>query len=391
MTIVGSASPLALAVEAQPVASWQSLALNETRTEASLTALLALARYGDKSLEGEVLIRLERLSFGGLSPAQKLELLRIYSVTFIRMGRPAPELAAPVIKQLDPHFPGNDLTVNREELARVLLYLDAPYVIPKTLALIKYAPTQEDQIFYLFNLRTIKNGWTPKDHLEYLSWFRGERSKVHPLETLQWFADAGRGYSDGASFPNFVSYFRRDALESLTESERIFVRSPWRILSPLPAPRKPRCAAPSACPEWKVRDFEPLLDRVGTGRSYDRGKEIYAAACALPAIASARKAERFGPELTRGFQFASNAATSLKSIIEPLAKVLSEQYQNDHFLDERWRGCHRTDPGRQERCPDRADEPDHPDQRFRGEGEHHQAGAVKNLTDARRVGEYFQK
>ena len=51
------------AVELQPVASWQDKALAEnTNNDAKINALLALARCGDKSLQGPLLTSMGQLN-----------------------------------------------------------------------------------------------------------------------------------------------------------------------------------------------------------------------------------------------------------------------------------------------------------------------------------------
>src|SRR5206468_9851733 len=62
-----------IAIESQPVEQWQQRALAERSVNGSLTALLALARCADKSLQKELLERLEKLFPGQLNEAQKLE------------------------------------------------------------------------------------------------------------------------------------------------------------------------------------------------------------------------------------------------------------------------------------------------------------------------------
>ena len=70
----------------------------------------------------------------------------------------------------------------------MLLALDAPDAVAKTVKLLEAAPTQEEQIDYVLALRTIKDGWTPELRRQYFSWWTKDHSKAdakHPDYVLQ--------------------------------------------------------------------------------------------------------------------------------------------------------------------------------------------------------------
>src|SRR6185436_18493295 len=95
-----------IAVEAQDVNLWQERALKEQNTEGSLTALLALARCGNRDLQPRIITALYDRP-AQLNEEQLLELLRDTEVTFSRMGRPATDVAQKVIERLDRIYPAN--------------------------------------------------------------------------------------------------------------------------------------------------------------------------------------------------------------------------------------------------------------------------------------------
>ena len=106
---------------------------------------------------------------------------------------------------------GSAEPLNRE-LCQLLIYLEAPGVVQKSMALFAAAPTLEEQVYYLLYLRNVRTGWTTDERKTYFSWFQRDRSKDrHPPETLKWFSDAGRPYGDGASVKNFMDHIRKDA------------------------------------------------------------------------------------------------------------------------------------------------------------------------------------
>jgi putative heme-binding domain-containing protein len=239
------------------------------------------------------------------------------------MGKPKQDVVEDVIQRLDPYYPSKSWRVNRE-LSQLLIYLEAPGVVTKTLALLNSAQTQEEQIHYLFRLRTLKRGWTLAERRQYLEWFdRDWKQGVHAPEVLQWFTDAGREYDNGASFPKFMIRFRQDAIASLSDSERASLAS-WinRPALPLIKPGPAR----SFVRDWKMADLSPLLDRVSSGRDYDKGKEAFSAAQCIACHRFGNEGGSTGPDLT--------AVTSrftrhdiAESIVDP-SKVVSEQYQN---------------------------------------------------------------
>ncbi|MBL9213612.1 MAG: hypothetical protein JNL92_24315, partial [Opitutaceae bacterium] len=134
-------------LEKQPVARWADRALAELQPQASIEALIALARVGDKSLQPKLIAALSRLDFGAQPVALRLPLLRAWQLVFTRMGRPSDEVCATVAARLDPHFPHADRLVNRE-LVSLLIYLGSPTVVAKTVPLLSVSepvgPTGEE-------------------------------------------------------------------------------------------------------------------------------------------------------------------------------------------------------------------------------------------------------
>jgi putative heme-binding domain-containing protein len=315
-----------VALESQPVSTWKEKALNETNAQAALNALVALARSGDRKDQPELLNALKKFPISKLSEALQLEKLRLIQLAITRLGPPAGPQAVQLIQELDEIFPNTSEFVNREA-SQVLIYLQSPTVLSKSLTLIKNAKTQEDRFHYLFHLRTLPFGyWTLDQRKEYLAAFTVDRSKLaHPPELMKWFEEAGRPYSDGSSFNNFIKNILREFSSNLADSER-------KLLEPMivainkdatvnvqPNPRK-------LVKEWKLEELVTQLDKADKGRSFEKGRQAYI-------DASCAKCHRFGdfggavgPDLT-AVASRFDRRTLLESIVEP-SKVISEQYEN---------------------------------------------------------------
>ncbi|HQZ66087.1 MAG TPA: hypothetical protein PLY87_13455, partial [Planctomycetaceae bacterium] len=168
-----------MAVERNPVEEWQSKALAEKHPDAAFTALLALARLGTAEAQPALLKALALFSFADLTEEQTLSKLRVIEVSIARHGVPTSDVARQVIADVDLLSPAIDESVNRE-LCQILIALDAPNAVSRTVALLKAAPTQEEQITYAVSLRNAKTGWSPDLRRSYMSWWNAGRSDKHP-------------------------------------------------------------------------------------------------------------------------------------------------------------------------------------------------------------------
>ena len=313
-----------LAIERNPLADWQARALAEKQPDAAFTALLALARLGAADSQPAILKALAGFPFAKLTESQTLDKLRVLEVSLARQGLPGGEVAKALIAEISPLYPARTEFANRE-LCQLLLALNAPEAVARTLALLKAAPTQEEQITYVMALRNIKTGWSAELHKDYLSWWTGARSNQHPEKVVQWFTDAGIGYNNGSSFGGFLSHALDEAKASLTPAE----------VAALDALNKPADSPPAATPpaaarklvkEWKTADIQPLLDKVGKGRDFARGKAIFNTAQCILCHRYGDQGGAAGPDLTTvATRF--KRQDILESITEP-SKVVSEQYMN---------------------------------------------------------------
>lgn len=317
-----------IAIESQPVAEWKGKVLAETSPEAALNGLLALARLGGNDDQADLYKALAHFPISSLSPEQQLDKLRVIEVSIARHGKPDPATAGPVIAELDPHYPAKTFPMNRE-LCQVLLALGAPDAVAKSVHLLNTSPTQEEQLAYILYLRTIKENWTPDLRRQYFAWWAKDHSLAqHPAYVLKWFDDAGRSYADGSSFNNFIGHLHDDAEETLTDGDRKSLADVLAGYVPKPTVRKGRSVGGMKfVHDWQMSDLEPYLDRVSSGRNFERGQAMFeqAAQC-IACHKFGNEGGSVGPDLTAvASRFSRHDI--LESIILP-SKVISEQYAN---------------------------------------------------------------
>jgi putative heme-binding domain-containing protein len=319
-----------IAIESQPIAQWKDRALAEKNSTAAMEALLALARLGGTDAQGDLFKALAKFPMAKLkNEAQQLEKLRVIEVSISRQGKPAKEVAAPIVAELTKLYPAKSVPLNRE-LCQILLALDAPDTIGRTLKLLAAAPTQEEQITYVVALRTITDGWTPALRREYFNWWPKKRTaEQHPKTTLQWFTDAGRDYSDGSSFNNFLLNTRRTAIGNVPQPELVSLQPVFDAwIEPVPklkAPKKQR----SFVKNWTMADLAGDLDKVGKGRNFALGQDAVNASLCLMCHRMGDQGGSVGPDLTAVSSRYSRQVI-LESILEP-SKVVSDQYANTDF------------------------------------------------------------
>ena len=217
--------------------------------------------------------------------------------------------------------------MNRE-LSQVLLALNAPTAVAKTVALMTAAPTQEEQVAYAMHLRNIKAGWNVDLRKTYLSWWNAGRSTEHPAHVVKWFEDAGIRFNNGASFSNFMSHAHEAAKFTMSPEEILALND---LLSKYTASQPGKPLLPKGPPrklvqEWTTDDLQPLLTQVSKGRNFSRGRDLYVEAQCAACHRYGDRGGMIGPDLT-AVATRFKRQDILESSTEP-SKVLSEQYMN---------------------------------------------------------------
>lgn len=282
-------------------------------------------------LRGQLLGALNGIEFESLQESQKVDLLRAYALVFIRTGEPTREQASDVIAKLEPHFPCDVLNVDRE-LARVLVYLNAPSAVQQSLALMyKEYPTEPgkaeqllsrnpsyggtiakmlanqpelQKLHYAFILRNMRYGWTLEERRQYVAWLNKERQK-----------------SGGASYQGFIDNIKKEAFENMSEAEREALQS--EELPVVSGEDLPKPAGPGKA--YTTDDILSLVSEGITGRDFQRGKRAFAAARCVVCHRFDGNGGATGPDLTSVVSRFSMKDLA-ESLIEP-SKTVSDQYR----------------------------------------------------------------
>ncbi len=322
-----------VALENQKPELWQNRVLTESNPVALIEGSVALARQGDKSLQPQLLGALEKVDFKALPEFQQLGYLRALSLVFLRMGEPTPEIAAKFVSKLDGFFPSELPNVNRE-LSSMLIYLQSPTVVAKTIKLIEQPSPERtpeemsdllarnkgyggtvasvlknsadpQKFHYAFVLRNAKAGWTMDLRKAYFTFLNDCRTK-----------------SGGASFQGFINNLERDAFDNATDGERLAIEA-LGLRKPFVPKELPKATGPGK---------EYTLDEIVAGaaeklkdRDFKNGQKMFGAARCVVCHRFFGDGGATGPDLSQAAgRFQLKDLT--EAIVDP-SKVVSDQYR----------------------------------------------------------------
>ncbi|MEJ7592611.1 MAG: c-type cytochrome [Planctomycetaceae bacterium] len=302
-----------------------------------LTASRGLSETDVQALNQELrevsLRSLRELQFENLSHDQKLLYLRALSLVFLRLGPVDETVLKEFLDRLDAQFPSTDAELNRE-LCQMIVYLKSPTVIEKTVKLleapskptvtdgmqdllarnrgyggaiaasIETAPDQQ-QIWYVFCLRNLKEGWTMDQRKAYFAWF--ERAHT---------------WAGGASFHGFLRNIERECFENASEKERLLIEASG-ARKPYSLPEIPKPAGPGK--EWTLDEVRAIAADGLKQRNFENGQKMFAATRCIICHRFGGDGGATGPDLTQlAGRFNLNDLT--EAIMVP-SKVISDQYK----------------------------------------------------------------
>lgn len=336
-----------IALEHQPVAQWQDRVLNEKDPVALTTATLALARQGNAAVKTQALKSLMGVDYTQLTEQQQIDFLRAIELVCARMGEPDAATKAQLAAYLNPQYPAKTNDLNRS-LSKLMVYLDAPEAVAKTMALMSVAvddttgqktamessdlilrnpqygmdianmlskmpPLQ--QTYYAIALSAAKNGWTPELRDQYFQWFYKAFS-----------------YKGGHSFVGFIDNARKNALNNVPKPD--FAHFNAISGDSLVNTSRNNTVQGSVQPKgpgrgWNVEEALAVVEKGEGPRNYEQGKAMFTASLCGACHGMRGEGGTAGPDLTQlGSRFSTKDI--LEAIIDP-GKTISDQYGATEF------------------------------------------------------------
>ncbi len=334
-----------IAVEHQPVNTWQDRALKETNPEILIQAMIALAHQGKPAPKDNMLKALAGVKFENLTPSLKIDLLRAIEIILYRMGKPEGKVKDMVVAYLSPQFPAKTNDLNRS-LSKILVFIDAPGAVEKTMALLEVAkddpveatvsassdlimrnpqygldiaemlskvpPAQ--QTYLAVVLSEANTGWTPELRDQYFKWIANAFTYKGGVSYIG-FIDKARKKALAHTPPEKFDYYNKLSGDSL-------LMPGGNDLANLPSPEGPGR-------RWTMDEAAPLLGDGLSGRNFDRGKAMFAATLCSTCHSMRGEGGNIGPDLTQiGTRF--SVKDILANTIDP-NKEISDQYASTVF------------------------------------------------------------
>ena len=312
------------AVESQPSRQWANRALKEKDDEKRILALLALARVEgidrfhrepsdspvNETLRDDILKALLDVDYDKLDETFQRALLRTYQIVLNRFGQPGSALTLQLTASLDAHFPAPSIELN-QLLCETLVFLQSPTVAQKAIALLKTAPTQEEQLEYARSLRMLKAGWTNDLRADYINWFL-----------------TAANYRGGASFEIFIKNIRTEALANFSDKEKrdlaeLIAKEPVKQ-SPMEALTANFMKGRTFVKNWTLDDIAADAEAGMEGRDFEKGRAMFAGTACYACHRFQNAGGSTGPDLT-GSGGRYSPRDFLDQIINP-SKEVNEQF-----------------------------------------------------------------
>jgi putative heme-binding domain-containing protein len=306
--------PARVAIENQPISSWKDRVATTDDSVQLYTALLAITRVGDRDDQATAIQRLIDAKWAESETSQWLLPLRAMQISIIRHGLPPQPLQRRLLDQLESLFPQDNFAANWL-LQELLVKLQSPYVLSKSLDLIELASTQEEQIQYAKTLTGVDWGWD-----------RDATSRI-----VAWLARTN-DLPGGKLVKTTWKNLRNDFTNRWDEALRAELSDDLARLDS----QRPDEASSAQSPRSLVRNWtmEDLIEDVSSlqpeTRSIEGGQKALAAALCLRCHRIGQRGSPVGPDLTHVSKRFDGRAL-LESIIDPSRQV-DPKYYNASFL-----------------------------------------------------------
>lgn len=334
------------ALEHQPIDSWKKQALELKSPMALINAMIALTRSTTSADKSAILNALLGVKMEQLTQSQQLDLLRAYELVFSRFGMPEASQTKAISALLQSKFPAQASELNKQ-YCKLLVFLESPEVLPKTLALMdkkenpadneKFATSSEDlilrnpaygldiakmlekmpapqQTYYAVMLSRLKTGWTNETREKYFGWYKKAFT-----------------YRGGNSYIGFIDKARKMALANVPADKKAYydklsggdlLTDSGNDLVEADYPKGPG-------KNYKLEDVDKIFAAELTKRDFKRGRSMFIATTCSRCHAVRGEGGNIGPDLTQvGTRFSTK--DMMEAIIHP-DKSISDQYAATEF------------------------------------------------------------
>ncbi|MDZ4852338.1 MAG: PQQ-dependent sugar dehydrogenase [Pirellulaceae bacterium] len=307
-----------VAIEHQPLSQWLENALSESRTTASLEACSALVRSGEASVVSRVIERLLGYDPKSLSLSQNWMLVQCYQLLEASSPNKLDDRKLEIIGQTDSIFQSvlpSGTSIGRSGTSHQLLGACAsllatrgsPTIVPEVSRTLLASSVQEQRLHGLLALRNVRTGWTKETRELY-------------FRTLQ----EGASFLRGEGMQKFLSQLRSDAIETLSESERLELAGLLEPKAVVVEAFDPTRLRPTV-QKWSMQDLLPVLSEASFKPDKVRGAAIFGDAMCNRCHRAGAVGPAVGPDLTHIANRFSKKDI-LQSIVEP-SLVIAENYR----------------------------------------------------------------
>lgn len=323
-----------VAVEWQPVESWTRRLETETRPQAIVTGVVALARMGKPEHAELAQQKIGELDLAALDEGQMLGALRGQALVWERLGVHEPDTTVEQLLTLFPHESG----LVTCELARLLAYQQEPRMIEPALRVLAEAKRPAPPAWADTTLTERNTGDSYGGTFDRFLANRPPETAIRVASFLvelsdQWseaqarryfeFLQSLSQYQGGASYGRFQIEFRNRALANAgPELAAIAADFP-----PIPSDRRPITVKPPLGPgrEWTVVEALTAVEELGwEDANRESGRNLFHATSCVACHVFDGEGGAIGPDLSN-VRGKFGAEQLLEAIIEP-SKAISDQF-----------------------------------------------------------------
>lgn len=294
-------------LERTEVAEWRDAAVTHADDKVALSAMLSLARNGDRKSRTKIVERLCEMDWPGLSRSWRETAVYTLALCTERW-EPREKLKQQLVSRLESIYPDREFSVN-QITSELLVRLDSQAVVSTTMDLASESTRQAEQMHYLFVIRNAQLGWTPELRRTYFRLLAGTSDYI-----------GGQGMND------FLTKIRSDVIESLGSDVREAFADVIQASDPTRGPAYPVATPRPIVEQWTLDTMPTALSQVTRPSDPERGKQLFAEASCVHCHRVGGYGRLIGPDLTNVSRRFSQRDL-LTSMIEP-SKVIPEKYQS---------------------------------------------------------------